>query len=88
MRAMELTLGVETHLVVGSGTDWSADLLKNGVGEGTRGHSADARFLRCCNIWLCRVCLGKDFLQLWFQASMLALLVVLESALNSLPCAP
>lgn len=73
--------------MVGSGTDWSADLLKN-VGEGACGYSPGVRFLHCHDIWLCRVCLGKDFIQLWFQANMLELLAVLESALNSLDSAP
>lgn len=81
-------MNMEMNPVAGSGTDWSADLLKGGAGEGTCGHPADVRFLHCHTIWLCWVCSGKDFIQLWFQASMLKLLVVLESALNSLCCAP
>lgn len=44
--------------MVGSGTGWSADLLKSG--KGALGHSPDVRFLHCSNIWLYWVYLGKD----------------------------
>lgn len=88
LRAVELTLGMQMHPLICSGTEWKVDLLKTGAGEGTCGHSGGVSFLHCHNIWLCWVYLGKDFIQLWFQTSMLELLVVLLSALNSFDCAP
>lgn len=79
---------MKMHLVVSSGTSLDCRFIEKWVGEGTCRDSPDVSDLHCHGIWLCRLCLGKNCIQLWFQADMLALLLLSELALNSLHRAP
>lgn len=53
--------GMKTHLVIISGTALECRFSEDWVGEGIGRVSATVSDWHCYGIWLCRVCLGKDY---------------------------